>query len=214
MEFDSFLQPAVKAYIDRLSEHTDPILVEMEALARERRFPIIGPVVGRFLFQIALIHGARRIFELGSGFGYSTLWFARAVKLLGGGEVFHTDLDPENTRQAQDFLDRAGVRDLVRFLTGEAIASLKAASGTFDLVYMDIDKDLYPSAFPLIREKLRRGGVLLADNMLWFGRVVDEGDASAATEGIRRFTRALWADRDFFSTLVPLRDGFTISVRL
>jgi predicted O-methyltransferase YrrM len=214
MEYDRFLEPGVKPYIHGLSRHDDPVLAEMEEAARQRNFPIIGPVVGRFLFQVALLRGARRIFELGSGFGYSTLWFAKALRRLGGGEVFHTDMDPANTGQARGYLSRAGVSDLVRFLTGEAVASLRSTPGPFDLVYLDLDKQLYPQALAAAREKLGRGGVLLADNTLWFGRVLDSADRAPSTEGIRRFTQELWADRDFFSTLVPLRDGFTISVRL
>ncbi len=214
MEFAHFLQPDVQAYIDRLSAHSDPVLQEMEKIAAERRFPIIGPVVGRFLFQITLIHKAKRIFELGSGYGYSTLWFAQALKRLGGGEIFHTDRDPRNSEQAKHFLGQAGVRQWIRFLVGDALTLLEATAGPMDLIYMDIDKEQYPLAFPLIREKLAQGGVLVVDNMLWFGRVVDETKRDPATEGIRRFTHQLWNDPQFFTTLIPLRDGFTLSVRL
>ncbi len=195
MDFAAFLQPQIKTYIDQLSAHDDPVLAEMEAVAAERR-------------------KATRIFELGSGYGYSTLWFAKAVQRLGGGEVFHTDGDRKNSEQARSYLSRAGVVDLVRFRVGEAIEALHQTPGLFDLIYMDIDKHQYPDAFPVIREKLPAGGVLIVDNMLWFGRVVDKNDTSASTEGIRRFTRALWADPEFFTTLVPLRDGFIISVRM
>lgn len=214
MEFAQFLQPDIKAYIDSLSAHDDPILHEMEEVAKERRFPIIGPVVGRFLLQTTLIRKAKRIFELGSGYGYSTLWFAKAVQQLGEGEIFHTDMDRKNTDQARDYLTRAGVVRFVHFLVGDAIQSLKETPGPFDLIYMDIDKDQYPLAFPVIREKLPRGGVLIVDNMLWYGRVVDKGDTSSSTTGIRRFTQELWADKEFFTTLVPLRDGFIVSVRV
>jgi predicted O-methyltransferase YrrM len=214
MEFAAFLKPEIKAYIEQLSAHNDPVLAEMEAVAAERHFPIIGPVVGRFLYQTTLIRKATRIFELGSGYGYSTLWFAKAVQRLGGGEIFHTDGDRKNSEQAKTYLSRAGVVELIRFRVGDAIEALRQTPGPFDLIYMDIDKHQYPDAFPAIREKLPAGGVLIVDNMLWFGRVVQEEDTTAATEGIRRFTRALWADSEFFTTLVPLRDGFVISVRV
>jgi len=157
---------------------------------------------------------AKRIFELGSGYGYSTLWFAKAVQYLGEGEIFHTDMDRKNSDQAKDYLTRAGVAQFVHFLVGDALQSLKDTPGSFDLIYMDIDKDQYPLAFPIIREKLSRGGVLIVDNMLWFGRVVDKADTSSPTAGIRRFTQELWADKEFFTTLIPLRDGFTISIRV
>jgi predicted O-methyltransferase YrrM len=170
-------------------------------------------VVGRFLYQTTLIRKATRIFELGSGYGYSTLWFAKAVQRLGGGEIFHTDGDRRNSEQAKGYLGRAGVVDFIRFIVGDAIAALRQTPGPFDLIYMDIDKHQYPDALPAIREKLPPGGVLIVDNMLWFGRVVDKNDTTASTEGIRRFTRSLWTDPEFFTTMVPLRDGFVISVR-
>jgi len=214
MEFARFLQPDIKAYIDGLSAHNDPVLHEMEEVAEKCYFPIIGPVVGRFLFQTTLMQKAKRIFELGSGYGYSTLWFAKAVQQLGEGEIFHTDMDRKNTEQARDYLTRAGVIQFVRFLVGDAIQSLRETPGPFELIYMDIDKDQYPLAFPVIREKLPPGGVLIVDNMLWFGRVMNQRDTSSATAGIRRFTQELWADKEFFTTLVPLRDGFTISIRV
>jgi caffeoyl-CoA O-methyltransferase len=214
MEFAAFLKPEIKKYIDQLSIHNDPLLTEMEAVAAERSFPIIGPVVGRFLYQTTLIRNATRIFELGSGYGYSTLWFAKAVQRLGGGEIFHTDGDQKNSDQARSYLSRAGVVDMIHFRVGDAIDALRKTPGPFDLVYMDIDKHQYPDAFPAIREKLPVGGVLIVDNMLWFGRVVDKNDTTASTEGIRRFTRNLWDDPEFFTTMVPLRDGFIVSVRL
>src|SRR5262245_21117959 len=214
MEFAAFLKPEIKAYIDQLSAHDDPILTEMEAVAAQRSFPIIGPVVGRFLYQTTLIRKATRIFELGSGYGYSTLWFAKAVQRLGGGEIFHTDGDQRNSEQAKDYLSRAGVVNFVHFSVGDAIEALRQTQGPFDLIYMDIDKHQYPDAFPVIREKLPVGGVLIVDNMLWFGRVVNKNDTTPSTAGIRRFTQALWADPEFFTTMVPLRDGFVISVRV
>ncbi|MCS6924473.1 MAG: O-methyltransferase [Candidatus Binatia bacterium] len=214
MHFAAFLQPEIKAYIEQLSTHNDPLLAEMEAVAAQRNFPIIGPVVGRFLYQITLIRKATRIFELGSGYGYSTMWFAKAVHRLGGGEIHHTDGDRRNSEQAQEYFRRAGLLDLVRFHVGDAIEVLHQTPGPFDLLYMDIDKHQYPDAFPAIRDKLAPGGVLIVDNMLWFGRVVDKEDTAASTVGIRRFTQMVWADPEFFTTLVPLRDGFTISVRL
>src|SRR4029453_4733470 len=133
MEFAAFLKPEIKAYIDQLSAHDDPILTEMEAVAAQRSFPIIGPVVGRFLYQTTLIRRATRIFELGSGYGYSTLWFAKAVQRLGGGEIFHTDGDRQNSDQARSYLSRAGVGDMVRFIVGDAIDAFRKTPGPFDL---------------------------------------------------------------------------------
>ena len=100
------VNPRIEEYLRRLYDDGDPVRLEMEGLARERRFPIVGPLVGRHLQQLTLMIGARRVFELGSGFGYSALHFARAVG--GDGEIHCTDISAENAQLAAAFLSRAG----------------------------------------------------------------------------------------------------------
>ena len=185
--------------------------LEMHTLARERSFPIVGPEVGRLLFQVARMLGARRIFEMGSGFGYSTLWFARAVP--ESGRVYHTDGDPENTARARDFLSRAGLSDRVEFLSGDARDLLQAAPGEFDIVFCDIDKHQYPSAYEIFRNRVRAGGAVLIDNLIWSGKVA-QGDDDPDTEGIREYLRRMWSDADFVSSLLPIRDGVGLSLKI
>src|SRR5438132_12949459 len=112
------LNPAVNDYLAQLSRHGNPVLDRLEEEAREERFPIIGPAAGRFCHLAARMIGARRIFELGSGFGYSTLWFARAAREAGGGEVFHTVWDEGLSARARANIQEAGYSDLVRFHVG------------------------------------------------------------------------------------------------
>ena len=189
----------------------DPVLDAMHAEARERGFPIVGPEVGRLLAQVATALGARRVFEMGSGFGYSTLWFARAVG--PDGVVHHTDGDPSNTARARAYLGQAGVADRVRFATGDARDLLAAEAGPFDVVFCDIDKEQYPAAWPLMRERVRPGGAIIIDNLVWSGRVA-AGARDAATEGVRRYIDLAWGDPGFLSSLMPVRDGVGISVRI
>ncbi len=207
------LHPELDAYLHRLSEHGDRVLAQMEARAAQTRFPIIGPVAGRFCYQVARMLGARRIFELGSGYGYSTLWFAKAVADNGGGEVYHTVWDEGLSRDAQQYLAEAGLSHLVRFRVSEAVAALRETEGPFDIIFNDIDKEGYPDSLPVIKAKLRPGGALIIDNMLWHGRIFDATDRSPSTEGVRRATQALFSDPDFFSSLVPLRDGLVLAVK-
>lgn len=208
------IDPTVSTYLDQLAYHGDPLLSEMEVRARQENFPIIGPVAGRICYQIARMIGARRIFELGSGFGYSTLWFARAVAENGGGEVHHTVWDEDLSRQAQEYLRRAGLVHLVRFHVSEAVAALRAARGPFDLIFNDIVKRQYPASIPVVKEKLRVGGVLIMDNMLWHGRVFDVADGSDHTEGVREATRLLFTDKEFCATLLPVHDGLVVALRV
>lgn len=206
------LREDVAAWLDDVAQvPDDPILGEMHRLAAERKFPIVGPQVGRLLHQLALLTGARRIFEMGSGFGYSTLWFARGAG--PGARIYHTDGDVRNTDAARDFLSRAGVLDRVVFSTGDARPILQHTPGEFDIVFIDIDKHQYPEAYRLARGRIRLGGLIVVDNLVWSGRVA-AGDTDPDTEGAREYVRLMWADSDFVSSLMPVRDGVGVSLRV
>lgn len=197
-------------YVEGLVPARHSELQAMEAHAREARFPIIGPVCGHLCYQIARMIGARRIFELGSGFGYSTAWFARAVQENGGGTVFHTVWDEALSSQAKKHLETMGFGEIVQFRVEEAVKALQETPGSFDLIFNDIDKQAYPEAFAVIREKLRPGGALIVDNMWWGGDVLAADDKTPETEGIRTFTRQIMGDPAWVSTLIPIRDGLLV----
>ncbi|HLY21865.1 MAG TPA: O-methyltransferase [bacterium] len=205
--YQDLTQPALTAYLEGVIPARPPILQEMEAYAAERRFPIVGPVVGRLFYLLTRATGARRVFEMGSGFGYSTAWFALAVRDNGGGEVHHVVWDEELSRQARGYLGRLGLADVVRFSVNEAVAELDRTPGEFDVIFNDIEKDAYPASFPVMKTHLRPGGLLLVDNMIWRGRAMDPAVNDAATRGVREVTRLLFADPDFTGVIVPLRDG-------
>jgi predicted O-methyltransferase YrrM len=201
-------------YHAKLSDHGDPILLRMEAEAREEQFPIIGPAAGKLCYLMARAIGAKRIFEMGSGYGYSTLWFAKAVRENGGGEVHHTVWSDDLHQRARANVEEAGYSDVVQFHLGEAVQALQQAEGPFDIVFNDIDKDGYPASLPVMKEKLRVGGLILIDNMLWHGRIFDAEDRDESTEGVLEFTRRLQADPDFVFQLVPVRDGVIVALRV
>lgn len=200
-------------YLDGLVPPRDPVMEEMEAYAKETRFPIIGAAAGYFNYLIARLMGARRVFELGSGYGYSTSWFARAVKENGGGVVHHVVWNEELSQKARGYLGRLGYNDIVQYSVGEAVETLRHTEGPFDLMFNDIDKAGYPASIPVIKEKLRPGGVLLIDNMLWHGGIFDEADHSPDKEGVIEVTRMLTRDPEFITSLVPIRDGVIIAYR-
>jgi predicted O-methyltransferase YrrM len=203
----------VSAYLESLVPARHPELLAMEASARKDDFPIIGPVVGHLCYQLARLMGARRIFELGSGFGYSTAFFARAVQQNGGGVVHHVVWDETLSNQARAHLAAMGYDDLVHYHVGEAVETLRSESGPFDLVFNDIDKRAYPASLPVIEAKLRSGGVLIVDNMLWSGRIFDSRDSSADTEGVRELTRMLVTSSQWTTSIVPIRDGVVVAIR-
>jgi len=206
------VDPAIDRYLDNLADDADPVRHEMEALARERSFPIVGPQVGRMLYVLARSISARRVIELGSGFGYSAYWFARAVG--AGGEVVLTEGSPEKAQEAADFLDRAGLGDRVKILTGDGLELIGRESGPFDIVFNDVDKEQYPRVPPLAHAALRIGGLLISDNMLWQGNVLERDPAEDSTRGVHELTRTLYDSDLFETTLIPMRDGVTVSLKV
>jgi predicted O-methyltransferase YrrM len=203
----------MRALLDR---HDEAVLVEMEELARKLNFPIVNRHVGVTLEILARGIGARRVFELGSGYGYSAYWFARAAG--PDGEVHCTDGDAENAKQAESFLERARLWERIRFHVGDAVTSLGATEGEFDVVYNDIDKHGYPEAWRAGRTRVRVGGYYLCDNVLWSGRVTEESpkdDVRAGwTEAIREHNALIAADPDYLSSILPIRDGVMLALRL
>lgn len=203
----------VTDYIRKLCDRYEhPILLEMEALAAKESFPIVGRMAGSCLELLARSVRARRVFELGSGFGFSAFWFSRAVGPAG--EIFLTDGDPDNMALAQDFLSRAALWDPCRFITGDAVASLAQAEGEFDLIYCDIDKEGYPAAWAHAAERLRIGGMYVADNVLWSGRVADPKNQEPETVAIRAHNEAIFSDERFVPTIIPIRDGLVAATRI
>lgn len=210
---DTLIAPVVADYLETLVPARPPEMVAMEADAAAEDFPIIGPACGQLCYQLARMMGARSVFELGSGFGYSTAWFARAVEENGGGVVHHVVWDQVLSDRARRHLAALGYANLVRYHVAEAIATLAAMPGPFDLIFCDIDKEGYPAALPVIKDKLRPGGLLIIDNMLWHGRIFDPNDQTESTEGVRRFTESISADPDWIVSLTPIRDGLIIAYK-
>lgn len=208
------LDPKITEYLTNLIPPRHPELQKMEAYAEEHDFPIIGPICGHMCYRIARAIGAKSIFELGSGYGYSTAWFAKAVQENGGGEVHHVVWDQELSRMARQHLTAMGYDQIVKYTMGEAIQTLSATVGQFDIVFMDIDKADYPKALPLIYEKVRVGGALIIDNMLWSGRIFDENDTSPETMAIRETTGMIMNNDRWVASLMPIRDGLLVANKL
>jgi len=199
-------------YLYSLLPARDAVGREMERFAAERRIPIVGPACGRLLYQLARLIRARRVFEMGSAIGYSTLWLARAVG--PSGTVYYTDGDPQRARRAEASLRRAGVVNRVRILVGDALDLLRATEGQFDLIFNDVSKTQYPEVFRLAVPRVRPGGLFITDNVLWSGRAARKpvrGDME--TRAIREFNRLVYKSRQIFTTILPLRDGFAVCLK-
>jgi caffeoyl-CoA O-methyltransferase len=203
----------VTEYLEQLVPARTGEMGKMESYGVENRFPIIGPVAGYLCYQVARMIGAKRVFELGSGYGYSTAWFAKAVQENGGGVVHHVVWDEKLSAMARKHLDELGYGEIVRYHVGEAVAALTQTEGPFDLIFNDIDKEAYPTSLREISKKLRPGGVLIIDNMLWSGKIFDENDQSESTRGVREVTRMLTEGDEWISSLIPVRDGVIVAMK-
>jgi caffeoyl-CoA O-methyltransferase len=205
-------EPQAEAYINSLLPARDAVLRKMERYAAKHKVPIVGPACARMLHQLALLVRARRVFEMGSAIGYSTLWLARAVGPRG--KVFYTDGDPANAERAKAYLREAGMLGRVQILVGDALKSLKATPGQFDLIFNDVSKTQYPEAFKLAVPRVRVGGLFVTDNVLWYGRVARPVAADdAETHAIQKFNRLIYRAPNLMTTIVPLRDGLAVCLK-
>lgn len=207
------LNPAIEKYLTALHPVQMGILAEMERLALEKNFPYVGPLVGQALQILSRISQAKKILELGSGFGYSAFWFLQGMEKEG--RIICTDKKGENERLARGFFRKAGMEGRVDFRVGDALETLKATEeGPFDIIFNDIDKEDYPRALELALPKIRKGGLFVSDNVLWFGSVADSRTKEPTTLAIQKFNRMLFSNKNLLTTIVPLRDGLSVSLKL
>jgi len=216
----SFTDSRVENYLYAMLPAREPVLQEIERQAKERDIPIVGPAVGRLLYQYAKLINARTVFEMGSAVGYSTIWWAKAVG--EGGKVHYTDGSRKNAEEARRYFQQAGVADRIEVHVGDALELLSERKEQFDVLFCDIDKHDYPRAFNMAGPRVRKGGLFLTDNTLWSGRVayaagnpdLPKPEPDRSTEGVVEFNRLLYSSPDWFTTILPLRDGVTVAMRL
>jgi predicted O-methyltransferase YrrM len=201
------LNTKVEEYLADLLPKRDEVISEMERYAKKHDVPIIGPVVARMIYLVAQISGAKRIFEMGSAIGYSTIWLARAAGPEA--EVYYTDGDPANAARARGYFKRAGVENSIQIMTGDAVNLIDQVPGEFDLIFIDVDKHQYPDALRKAVPRLRSGGLLLTDNVLWSGKVTRKSTDSR-TRAIQQFNKLIYSSSELFPIIIPLRDGVAV----
>ena len=204
-----YIQKDVDEYIYKLLPERDPVVKEMEDYAEEHRIPIIGPAVARLLALLVQVSGAKRIFEMGSAIGYSTVWLARAAGRQG--KVTYTDGDPEKTRRAQVYFRMAGVAKRIEVKVGNAQAIVRKTPGRFDLIFIDGVRQQDPAALQAALPTRERGALIVADNTLWSGKAArPAAEADKDTKGIQEFNRLVYTSKELYPVLIPLRDGVTV----
>ena len=201
----------VDDYLYSMLPKRDEVLAEMEDYATEHKVPIVGPAVARVLQQLAVMINARTVFELGSAIGYSTIWWAQAVG--DKGRVVYTDGDSKNAERARGYFQRAGVSDRILLHTGDALEFLSEQKEQFDIIFNDVDKEDYPRVLRLVAPRLRQGGLFITDNVLWSGRVAEKNPTDARTRAILEFNRKLYDANEFYTTILPIRDGLAVALK-
>ncbi len=203
--------PGINDYLFKLTPPRHRVLKQMEKYAATNGFPIIGPLVGRLLQQLVMLTSARRVFEMGSGYGYSAIWMALAMQ--DGGTIECTESDPVNIALGQERAAAAGVGKRIIWHEGEALDSMKKAKGKYDIILCDVDKQQYPEALKIAWPKLRQGGIMVTDNVLWSGRIVSEKKPQESTAKILEFNKKIYGLKDALCTLLPLRDGLMLALK-
>ncbi len=201
----------VDDYLYSMLPKREPVLAEMEDYASQHKIPIVGPAVARVLQQLARMINARTVFELGSAIGYSTIWWAQAVG--DNGRVIYTDGDSKNAERARGYFTRAGVSSRISLHTGDALEYLSEQKQEFDIIFNDVDKEDYPRVLRLVAPRLRKGGLFITDNVLWSGRVAEKDPVEATTKAILEFNRKLYDAPDFYTTILPIRDGLAVALK-
>ena len=202
--------PEVEDYLYAMLPPRDEVLTEMEAEAARASLPIVGPAVGRFLYQLATIAKARRVFEMGSSIGYSTVWWARAVG--ANGRVIYTDGDKKTADKARKYFERASVSERITVRVGDALEILSEEKEPYDIVFVDVDKVDYPRVIRLALPKLKSGGLFVADNVLWSGKLRNP-NPDESTRAILEFNRLIYESKELFTTILPMRDGVAVCVK-
>jgi predicted O-methyltransferase YrrM len=202
----------VEAYLKGLTPARDALLTRLEAYAERHGVPIVGPEVGRLLHILAGSIGAKRVLELGTAIGYSTIWLARAVA-ENGGTVVTVEGRDEMADRAEANLREAGLADRVEIVRGMAEDVVPEMEGPFDLIFNDVDKVLYPVLLPMLVELLRVGGLLVTDNVLWGGRVASP-TRDPTTLAVMECNERLHTDPRLVTVIAPMRDGAAISWRV
>ncbi len=210
--FTGIVHPEIRSYLSSLAPPDDPLLDQLEAYGQERGFPLVGRSSGGWLELLTRMIGGRRVYEIGSGYGYSAFWFARAVG--PDGRVYGSEKDAHELDAHRRLFAGHPLAERITLEQGDGLEILDALPGSFDVIFLDLDKARYPLALERAVPRLRPGGLLLADNVLWGGKTARAaGPEDHATASLQRYNALAQADRRLQTQILPVGDGLSVSLR-
>lgn len=211
-----FLQPDILGrYMEEHSSAEDPVLAELSRhtyLKEVHPNMLSGNVLGAFLSLFSHLISPSRILEVGTYTGYSAICLAKGLKK--GGKLTTLELNDELRQTALTFFEKAGVGNSIDLINGDALDLIPGLPGFFDLAFIDANKESYPRYYEMIVPKLAPGGYILADNVLWGGKVLDREEGDSSTSAIRKFNQLVTQDPGVENLLLPIRDGLMIIKKL
>ncbi|WP_224267783.1 O-methyltransferase [Haloprofundus salinisoli] len=213
----------IDRFVRLMGPDPDETLIEMDEYAAAEGFPHVGPEVGATLRLLARMTDAKRIFEFGSGYGYSAYWFAQA--LPEDGEIILTEVDRDELELARHYLSKGGFDALARYELGDALETIERYDGPFDVVLIDHQKHRYLEAFDAVREDVPVGGVIVADNAITAGPIefdklvavatgAERDDLNKFTRGIADYLQTVKEDLAFETVVLPIGNGIAVSYRV
>lgn len=206
--FTTIVHPEVTAYLGRLGGADDPLIPVLEDYARERRFPLVGRGSGRVLEQLTALIGGRRVFEFGSGYGFSAFFFARAVGETG--EVIGSEKDAHEILAHHRLFAGHALARRIHIHQGDAFEVFNNTEGTFDVVFLDLHKQGYLPALQLALPRVRPGGLILADNVLWGGKT-SRPAVDPDTAALQQFNIKLFEDPRLDTSILAVGDGLAVA---
>jgi predicted O-methyltransferase YrrM len=207
---------SIEGYLAALNRGGDPVLAEIARAGATRDLPLVDAEVGAMLRVLATAISATRILEIGTAIGYSGIWMGRA--LPPGGMLLTMEIDATRAQEARENFERAGLSDRVSVIVGDSQKLISKIAGPFDFIFQDGDKRLYVPLLDALVARLRPGGLLVTDNVLWDGEVVPGFTSKPAhniddTRAIAAYNERVASHAELLTTIVPLRDGVSISVK-
>ena len=207
-----FISEKIAEYLSQNSEKEPEILSKLNQETHQKVLQprmLSGHIQGRFLSLISKIKSPLHILEIGTYTGYGTLCLAEG--LAANGKIFTIDRNEELLKIQNKYFEKSGNRDKIVQLTGNAVDILSDLNQTFDLIFIDADKENYVKYFEIVSEKLNPNGIIISDNVLWSGKVVDINNNDEETNTLKKFNKTLHDDTRFETVILPLRDGISIS---